>query len=244
MKRATLWLSSMAIVALIAGVHAQIWDETVNGGGDAGDLPSTAQVVLGNPAQPLQMITGAIDDDVDMYAIFITDPDNFYALTGTELETTFDSKLTLYDYLGRPLWRNDDRAVDLFDDKTIDPLRSLIAAGLSADTYRSSDTPGTPGSATWSLPGSGLYYLAISHWRRNPRNAAGEDLWWRRSPFSAIYAPYAARANDPVAQWGGSFDTGTYTIWLRGASFVPEPASMMALGAGLVGLLGLRRRKK
>lgn len=247
MKRATLWLSSMAIVALIAGAHAQTWDETTNGGGDAGDLPSTAQVVSGNPNQPLTRITGSIatGGDADMYAILITDPANFYALTGTSEETTFDSKLTLYDFQGRPLWFNEDSAVGSFDNRTIGTVQSIIAAGLPAGTYRSSDTPNTPGSTTWSLPGSGLYYLAISHWHRNPRNAAGQALWYETSPWTPIYAPFAARANDPIASWGGSSSTtGTYTIWLRGANFVPEPASMVALGAGLVGLLGLRRRKK
>jgi hypothetical protein len=55
---AQLWLSSIAIAALIASAGAQIWDETANGGGDAGDLPATAQVVSGSG--PLTAITGAI----------------------------------------------------------------------------------------------------------------------------------------------------------------------------------------
>jgi hypothetical protein len=48
MRRHTqLWLSSIAVAALMASAGANTWDETANGGGDAGDLPAgTAQVVL------------------------------------------------------------------------------------------------------------------------------------------------------------------------------------------------------
>jgi hypothetical protein len=55
------------------------WDETDNGGGDAGDLPATAQLVSAANAQacqtPVQRIRGRMDaDDVDMFVICITDP--------------------------------------------------------------------------------------------------------------------------------------------------------------------------
>lgn len=50
----------------------QGWDEFANGGGDAGDLPETAQST-GSDAIPV--IRGQLDtDDVDMYAIYIEDP--------------------------------------------------------------------------------------------------------------------------------------------------------------------------
>ncbi len=250
MRYATLWMAGLAVTALIASAGAQTWDETANGGGDAGDLPSTAQVVSGLSTNPLTKITGRMSTggEVDMFAILITNPANFYAHTGSTTETIYDTKLVLFDNQGRPLWMNDDRpnesAITGLPPNGVGGLRSYIGGGASSGFYRSSDTPNSAGSATWGLPGSGLYYLAISHWQRNPR-VGSSDIFNESFPFDPIYAPKAAVAGSAIDNWAGSTTvTGSYTIHLSGASFVPEPASMMALGVGLAGLLGLRRRAK
>lgn len=64
----------------------EIWREQEDGGGDAGDLPGTAQLVNrsdSNPCvDPVQRIRGDMEaDGVDMYVIYITDSNNFSATT-------------------------------------------------------------------------------------------------------------------------------------------------------------------
>jgi hypothetical protein len=74
------------------------WDETANGGGDAGDLPETAQST-GSGALPAIRGTIGAANDVDVYAIYISDPSTFSATTigGTSLDTA----LWLFDETGR-----------------------------------------------------------------------------------------------------------------------------------------------
>jgi hypothetical protein len=231
LRHTQLWLSSIALAALMASAGAQTWDETANGGGDAGDLPATAQVVSGSGT--LTAITGNLGaSDVDMYQIIINDPLNFAATTVGG--ATFDTQLWLFDLNGNGVLHNDDDPTST----TITQSRIGVGAG--------NVFPASQNWATWASAGlpAGLYYIAISRYDRDPRNAANAFIW-NDAPYRQQRTPDGPGAPSPVVtNWDGTTAAGgAYTISLQGASFVPEPASMVALGAGLAGLLGLRRRR-
>ncbi len=123
------------------------WDEQENGGGDAGDLPETAQNTSGDN---IPAIRGSLDaNDVDLYAIYIADPFSFSASTvGT---TAFDTQLWLFDANGNGVVHNDDAP----------------EGGLQSRIDNS----------TFCIPGPGLYYLAVSRYNRDPGGCDGGLIW-------------------------------------------------------------------
>jgi len=179
------------------------WDETDNGGGDAGDLPATAQLVSAANAQacqtPVQRIRGRMDaDDVDMFVICITDPAAFSASTvGT---TSWDTQLWLFRCDGRGVVHNDDNP----DASTGDQSRIDNRTGC--------------------IQQPGVYLLAISRYNRDPVGPNNQPIWSPTGNGRAVRCPDGAGASQPVVGWTGPTQTAPtrYYIQLTGAFFVNE----------------------
>ena len=181
-------LLAVFITLLVMGsygiVNAFTWAEV----GDAGSLPSTAQIVTG--IGTLDYITGNISSsDIDMFDIYLSGG-SFSAAT-YPLSSISDPELYLFDNSGNLITFNDD----------YNGLQSYISGNFVA----------------------GNYFLAIAAY---------------------YHYPY----DNPITSWNGSGgSTGSYDITLTGAtaasSAVPEPATMLLLGSGLIGLAGLGRKK-
>jgi subtilisin-like proprotein convertase family protein len=123
------------------------WEEGNDGGGDAGELPGTAQVITG-PSGPIATIGGDIlDGDTDMYAITICDPSSFSADMTISDRTDFDTQLWLFDANGRGVEFNDD---------------TLNAVSAIDNTF---------------VTAPGQYYLAVTGYNRDALDASGALLW-------------------------------------------------------------------
>lgn len=128
----------VAIAATALALPAQ-WAEA----GDAGDLPSTAQVIPYVAPGTLPSISGLLSgSDADMYLLEIVDPATFVATTVGG--ATIDTMLYLYSLDGRGVTFNDD----------------------ASQTTQSRITG-------VNVPHAGLYYLAISRWPKRPTAAGG-----------------------------------------------------------------------
>ncbi|MDJ0865804.1 MAG: DVUA0089 family protein [Myxococcota bacterium] len=223
--RPALVLSPLLLLAASAGANS--WTEVA----DAPELPP-GQSTIGS--DPLELIEGSFADadDVDLYAIRITDAEVFSAtgLSGLDLQ------LFLFTSAGLGIASNDD------DPSLALGLNAVLPAGhpLYADL-----SPGT-------------YLLGVSVFDVEP--LADNLAIFPTFPFTEVHGPTGPGGPGPVTNWaflnslnvnvnlnaaGGAIRDNAYTITLSGAGFaVPEPTTAVLLGAALVGALGAARRHR
>ncbi|MCK6485080.1 MAG: PEP-CTERM sorting domain-containing protein [Phycisphaerae bacterium] len=195
---------------------------------DAGSSTNTAQVPTGTGS--LETVSGGLGGDCgtfsdyeDVYMIRITDPMGFSAATTPAAggSADFDTQLWLFSVNGFGLLANNDASP-----------QSYIGPTATDNTGQ-------------TIPGPGIYFLAVSGFGNAPLGFAGQNL---RSIFrfdspTEISGPDGDAGGSPLAAWEGPGDIGGYTVRMTGVEFVPEPGSLalIALGAGLLGRRRTRR---
>ena len=204
------------LVLSVSDALAQTWDETIDGGGDAGHFLGTAQVLNGVGA--VTSITGTMPGpyDVDMYRISITNASTFSASSTAGL--TYGGPLMyLFDLAGN--------GISGYKDAT------NTTGALISDTFVVS-----PGVYNLALSGfsSPITVNDLDIW--NPAGAANTE----RAPDGVDAGNPLDDWGPSIVPV--SFDS--YTITLTGAGHVPEPASMAILALGGMGILRKRKRMR
>ena len=208
--------------------HAATYTES----GDAGDMLSTAQQVLGTTGTPLTSISGALTltnaiSDGDMYEIYIPNPSAFAASNTAFVSgsNNFDSQLFIFSATGLGLAANDDSPSG--GSQSSIPAGSF--SGAAGNYYILID-----GSGRYAASSSGVIFPNYTDGTTDPTN---------------VYGPTGPGGGNALSTYSGnSNEAGNYTIALTGAQFVtsavPEPTTYAYVIAGVAGLALVSRARR
>ena len=205
----SIWSFAVFLGASSLSWGSTIWHEGDGGQGDAGPLPSSANIAAG--VGSLTEILGKLGDitkGADMYEIDISNPGTFSATTlGTGNDPIVNPAIYLFDSNGNGIIGNDN-----------------TGAGSQATISDASLT-------------AGLYYILITSSGHLPANGNTKifgDLT-NTTNTSTPGAPVQIANYRETALTVSPADSGTqYEIELTGVSFVtPEPATVGLIGLGL-----------
>ena len=224
--KSTVPMMAAAASMLFASIcHSATYTET----GDAGDLPSTAQVVSGPAGTPLTAISGATTltnntSDSDMFEIYINSPSTFSASMTAFIagQNNFDSQLSLFSVATAQGVVSDDD----------DPVSGASQANIPAGSLGASSLAGyyflvISGSGRYATGSSGLIFPNFTDGMTDP---------------TVVQGPTGPGGSSAINGYTGtSNEGGNYTIVLNGAQFVPsaipEPRAYAYLLAGAAGLV-------
>ena len=214
LRHTQLWLSSIALAALMASAGAQIYTYTVTG--------------------PFSLPGAGTSGPLSVYPIVFNVPDS--GLIARVAITLGGLSHTWFDDIDALLVGPSGTAVQFLSD-----------AGGSSDPdgdYTFDDVNGTAAIPDSAYAPPGVY--RSSNYPANtpdpfPAPAPGPPYAFSLTAFfgEQMQGTWSLYIVDDAAADIGSMQFARLEIEL-----IPEPASVVALGAGLAGLLGLRRRKK
>jgi hypothetical protein len=226
----------VATFVMASSSLAQTWDETANGGGDAGSYPLGTFQSSGVPAVyntitgNLFNVPGTTVSDVDAYCITITDQTTFNASTSPQVAGgESDTRLWLWDLAGNLIMANDDT------NRTTGGLMAEIG-NVSGFWAGSTNSPGT------ALLGQN-YILTVGGFSTNFRDSLNVNLA-TFSPLNHLHGlnPFSNGVANNI--FGTNSTGGAYQVNLRGAvlTAVPEPSAMLLALTGMISLMVRRKR--